>query len=124
MSDEVDVLPSSHECTKCGVQPPSAFCGTFQFHQQALGARLPNSLDCGAQFIRVDALFKFAQDRSVAHSSCGFYDHRFWARTARPLRCSDIGLHRTRIRLSQFLDLASWILSIILPLRRYSKKSR
>ena len=46
---------------KGGVQPPFVFLRTFQFQQQVLESRLPNSLDCGAQFIRVDTLFEFAQ---------------------------------------------------------------
>ena len=61
--DEMADRPPGSNCLfKGSVQPPSAFCGTCQFHQQVLGARLPDSLDCGTQFIRVNALLELAQD--------------------------------------------------------------
>ena len=68
---------SSNCLFKRGVQPPSVLFRTFQLNQQVLGSRLPYSLDCGAQFIRVDALLEFAQDGNVTHSLCRFYEHRF-----------------------------------------------
>ena len=51
-----DRSPGSNYFIKGSVQPSSAFCGTFQFHYQLLGARLPDSLYCGAQSFRVDSL--------------------------------------------------------------------
>ena len=125
---------------KGGVQPPLAFCGTFQFHRQVLGARLPDSSDCGAQFFRVDALLKFAQDRSVARFLRGLFSAGFFAADTAGITVGS----RSRLRVSG-VDLAvscgrvwlpssatslllggltSFIFYTIKPLIKYSKESR
>ena len=58
----VDRPPGSNCLFKGSVQSPSAFCKAFQFHQQVLKACLSDFLDCGTQFVRVDALLELAQD--------------------------------------------------------------
>ena len=50
-----------------------------------LGGRLPNSLNCNAQFIRIDALLESTQNGCETHSFCWLYEHS-WAYTSRPLR--------------------------------------
>ena len=83
-----DLPPGTNCFFKGSVPSPSVFCGTFQFYQQVLGARLPDFLDCGAQFVRVDALLELAQDWSVPYSLYQFNEHRFWVRTVRFFRRS------------------------------------
>ena len=58
VEEMADRTPGSNHLFKRRVKPLSAFCEAFQYHQQILRARLPNSLDCNVQFVRVDALFK------------------------------------------------------------------
>ena len=49
---------STNNLFQGGIQLPSAFFGTFYFHQEVLRARLPNSMDCDAQYVRFDVLTK------------------------------------------------------------------
>ena len=57
--DEVmDSSTSTNNLFQGGIYPFSAFFGTFHFRQQVLRARLPNSMDCDAQFARFDVLFE------------------------------------------------------------------
>ena len=79
---------------------PSAVC-----HYVAK-AKAAESLDCGAQFVRVDVLLKFAQNRSVDRS----------------LRCGRIWLPSSATSLL-FDGLTSFIFCTIKPVIRYSKES-
>ena len=72
--DEVtDSSTNTNNLFQDGIQPSSAFFGTFQFYQQVFRTRLPNSMDCDTQFVRFGVLFEVFSNGRVARSLSRLY---------------------------------------------------